>query len=122
VSRTHRAKVRREARAAAGHGARRGYVHHSDTGALNTGWCATEDDLPELRQGTHDTVIKLLGTRRTSGVRWVQFEGEEAYTHLERLVEKCTDPKLLAMYRQIRGLLREHGGWVVTAMAEGSPP
>lgn len=129
MSRAHRAEQRRQARAERRHNHGRnpmppptGSAHHGDGVACVTGWCADDDALPELRQKTHDTVISLLGANRRSGVRWHQYQDQAAYDHLEAMTVGCTDTALLELYRTCRGYLREYGGWIVTAMADGTKP
>lgn len=89
--------------------------------SIVAGWCQSEAELDETRQETHDTVIRLLGARRRGGVRWAWYpDRDDAYEALDQLTEGAS-PELSDHYRQLRGLLREHGGILVLAMAPGAP-
>lgn len=82
-------------------------------------WAASEAELPQARQQTHDMLIAGLGARRRSGVQWRWWTGEEAYSVLDQHLAGPTDQA--AHYRRLRALLREHGGLLVMALAEGKP-
>lgn len=101
--------------------ARRRARHDENVGIL-IGWCATEDDLAETRQGTHDALIKLMGDRRTGGVSWRQLTGDDAREALSMLTRGEMRPELLDHYRHLRAFLREYGGWLVIATAPGECP
>lgn len=85
------------------------------------GWCIDEPDaIEDCKRGTHDAVIELLGDRRTGGVGWLI--GEPGSTDaVEELKRDETDPALLAHYRHLCALVREHGGRIVLAMAPATP-
>lgn len=85
------------------------------------GWCAAEEDLPDARQGTHDALLKVMGDRRTGGVTWRHYTGDQANEVLDRLVVDEKRPELSDHYRRLRALLREYGGWLVVATAPGRP-
>lgn len=82
-------------------------------------WCATEADLPSARRQSHDALLKMLGNLRTGGVEWRTYEGQDAKDALSVLYEDNTSAALSDYYRRLGGLLREHGGCLVVAMAPG---
>jgi hypothetical protein len=79
-------------------------------------WCATEDDLPEARRRSHDGLVKLMADRRIGGVEWRHWSGDEANKALDVLRAGAVGP-YADHYRRLAGLLREHGGFLVAAMA-----
>lgn len=88
------------------------------------GWCATEADLEELRRQTHDLLIKLLGESRTSGVTWRQYSGAAALSAVTMLRLDAVTHQLewVAMCDELERKLRDEGGYLVIATAEGDPP
>jgi hypothetical protein len=84
------------------------------------GWAATEADLPEARQITHDKLIALMGDRRTGGVEWRTVVGAQAEQALGTL-QVGASPTLADHYRRLGGMLREYGGFLVVASAAGRP-
>jgi hypothetical protein len=88
--------------------------------AVMVGWCKTEADLPETRKQTHDRLIEMMGDRRTGGVTWRWWTGEQAVEALERLKEGASGG-LADYYRRISAHLREWDGFVVMASAPGRP-
>lgn len=91
------------------------------------GWCATEDDLPEARKQTHDTLISLMAERRVGAVQWRWWTGHEASEALRLLSSDVEGhygqiTEHAAYYDQIAALLRDHGGFLVVAMAPGKRP
>ncbi len=85
------------------------------------GWCATESDLEEAKQQTHDGLIKLMADRRRGGVHWriCQAGTDQAREALAKLFDGA-DVELADYYRQIAGMMREYGGFMVIALAEGT--
>jgi hypothetical protein len=93
-----------------------------DVGVL-VGWCRSTEDLEETKRATHDGLISLMGDRRTGGVRWRICTGEtEGNEALRVLRDGVRDQALLDHYRRLAAHLREWGGHLVVAMAEGTPP
>lgn len=90
--------------------------------AIVAAWCQGDDDLPEARQQTHDKLCALMGDTRTSGVQWLWYRDEHATEALDRLQLEDDPPELSDYYRRIRAHLREYGGYLVVAMAEGIEP
>lgn len=89
------------------------------------GWCATEADLTDARKQTHDALIKLMGGLRTGPVAWQWHTGEPAMAAIGEFMgspEAQGSPVYANYYRQIRGKLREYGGYVVIAFAPGDKP
>lgn len=111
-----RARHRREARAAA---RPQQFVPDADYATVPA-WCATEDDLPDTRQATHDTLIALMGDKRTGGVKWLWWTGAEAERALG-IMRQGAVGEHADNYRRCAGHLREYGGYLVVAMAQGSP-
>lgn len=103
---------------------RRKHRHKGDDDwvGVQLGWCATDDDLPECRQQTHDNLIRMMGGGRTGGVQWRQLQGGAALDFMESLkAGEDTQPALLVYYRQIVEFLQNDGGWLVVATADGIP-
>lgn len=115
MSRATRAATRR---------AQRAFAPDAQVATL-TGWCAAEEDLDDCRHLLHDQLIEQLGTRRRGPVQWTWSTGPSAIEQIEVLLAPIDgEPaslELSDLYRQILGLLREFGGFVVTAMAEAVP-
>jgi hypothetical protein len=80
-------------------------------------WVEAEEWLDEGRQVTHDALIEMLGPRRRSGVRWTMHEGSEALEACSVLLQSATGGSA-DYYRQLRGKVREFGGWIVIAYAQ----
>lgn len=89
--------------------------------AVVAGWCAADTDLLHVRRATHDTLIDLMGDRRTGGVSWVQFTGPAALRQLVQMQQDAADPETAAHYDQIAELLTNRGGYLVIAFATGIP-
>lgn len=112
----HRAALRRAARLAArGHDGWEGFV---------VGWCDADEgpDYETALKGTHDALIKLMGTERVGGVGWQVVGLPQANDVLDTLTEGTETQELLDHYRHLRALLREHGGYLVIARAPGIRP
>lgn len=116
-----RAEHRRAAREAAKHRSRRlhgwdGWTRRDDV-ATQVAWCdGSTDGIEEAKRETHDRLIENLGESRTGGVRW--WIGEPCSAAIvEHLMDGNADEALGNYYRQIAGLVREHGGVVVMAGA-----
>lgn len=93
-----------------------------DVGVL-VAWCRGPEDLEDAKQQTHDGLIALMGDRRTGGVQWRICEGREQGEEALRVLRHgCTDQALLDLYRRHGAHLREWGGYLVVAMAEGVAP
>lgn len=118
-----RAHHRREQRAAAKKAHRRTSdfdPHGDDNYGTTIGWYANEADAEEARQSTHDTLITLLGDRRTGPVTWITHTGQEAVDFVDMLAEGTTGAHA-ANYAEVRRHLTTWGGWVVLAIAPGRP-
>lgn len=98
--------------------------------ATIVGWCESEDQVEGLKRSTHDAVIRQLGAARRSGVAWRIAQGAGASDLLAVLANPddkaghgpdVTSQELHDYYRRLRGLLREYGGFIVVAIAEGEP-
>lgn len=85
---------------------------------VNAGWCANDDNLEEAKRLSHDYVIAGLGRNRTSGVSWIIEQGDAALDVVERMRQDAT-PEELDHYDKLDELLRDHGGYLVVAMANG---
>lgn len=108
MSDPHRAERRRAARAAAS----------SHNIVVQLGWCATEADLAELYQATHDMLINGLGALRTSGVEWRTFHGETAQALLQTALDNHPgdeDAEYRTYLEKMREHLNTHGGYIVAA-------
>ena len=99
---------------------RRQHHHNAQHHGVMVAWAASEADLPEARQQTHDRLIATMGDQRRGGVTWRQTTGDQAVETMAMLTEGATC-ELADYYRRIRAMLREHGGWVVVASAPGEP-
>jgi len=87
-----------------------------------SGWAQDAEGADEVMAATHDLLIKRMGDRRTSEVRWLVKAGDEATEHLAALREgKAMDEASANHYRRLAGLLREYGGMIITAVAAGRP-
>lgn len=87
-----------------------------------TAWCDGPDMLEDCKKESHDRLIALLGDRRTSGVSWRILDNvDKALEVLERMREGASQANL-DVYGHVEGLLREHGGILVIAMASDIPP
>jgi hypothetical protein len=83
------------------------------------------DEIENLKKILHDRLIEMMGDRRRSGVRWVVTEGDDARDFLTALGKDNLAGTGVAWndyVRQLRARLREYGGWIVGAVAEGEPP
>lgn len=89
---------------------------------VEMGWGATESDLAEVRQVTHDNLIEAMGDRRLGGVEWRTIAGPDAVEVLDRFLADPgeTDERRLDIYRELRRL-SETGGFLVVALAPGEP-
>lgn len=86
-------------------------------------WCATEDDLPEARQRSHNALIATMGANRTGGVKWSQLQTEAGKDFLANIIgDEGNSAELNDYYRRLMAHLREYGGWLVVAQAEGRRP
>lgn len=81
---------------------------------------ATEADLPEARQRTHDALIGLMGDGRTGPIEWRQAKGAAATAILDIAARDPVTPELADYYRRVRAMVRENGGWLVMALAPGN--
>lgn len=84
-------------------------------------WCADADDLEDAKRRTHDGLLGMMGDQRTGGVQWIIREGDAARALLGQLWQGA-DEELSTYYRQLRGHLREYGGYLVVAIAPGRKP
>lgn len=89
------------------------------------GWAGGEPEtIEQCKQQTHDAVIDIMGEQRTGGVEWrIIADVDDANHVLDQLVagdgmEPLLD-ELFNYYRSLRGMLREHGGVLIMAMAPG---
>lgn len=114
-----------------GYHPRGGDAWHPEPGrqyATAPGWGATEAELPEVRNRTHDILIKLMGAQRRGGVRWLTYDGLQAIAvcadniaQEQRGSHPADHGDGLTAYRDIGALLQAHGGFLVIALAEGDP-
>lgn len=92
------------------------------------GHCMDETDVETLKQTLHDNLIRMMGDRRTGGVSWIVARDDDARDLLRMLRETpdvtegghSTDWN--EYVRRCSARLREYGGIIVAAMADGSPP
>lgn len=113
-----RAERRRRERAT-----RRPARHLDRDYGVQPGWFADLDALEEAKRGTHDLLIASMGDRRTGGVQWRWWTGEEATVQLTMLRGgwmNLTDYESDVL-RRIAAHLREYGGYFIIAFAEGTP-
>lgn len=114
----NRAQRRREQRA------RRKHNHDYDPWVgIQLAWAENEDALPEARQRTHDHLIASMGANRTGGVKWSQLQTEAGKDFLNNIIgDEGNSAELNDYYRRLYAHLREYGGWLVVATAEGRRP
>lgn len=97
-----------------------------ENSATVMGWCADEDSLDQAKKSTHDILIGLLGDRRRGGVSWIIESGTPAAEVVSKFIESGWedggDYRELTHYRQVKAHLREHGGFVVVAVAAAVMP
>ena len=92
---------------------------------VQPGWFQSLDDLDHAKQSSHDALIATMGDRRTGGVQWRWWTGQEAHQVLAMLRTdklEVEDEHTANTYRRIAAHLREYGGYLIVAMAEGTPP
>ena len=87
-------------------------------------WCAIDpDSVEETKRTTHDAIVHLMGDRRSGPVQWRVLDPDEGNLALDAMIENPgVDPltdELFNYYRQLRGCLREHGGFLIVASAPG---
>lgn len=119
MSSNARAERRRSERAQK----KRHHVHPEGDYGTQPGWFATLDDLEEAKKLSHDLLIASMGDRRTGGVQWRYWTGDDATRVLRDYTTtggpwKADEWDIL---RRIRAHLREYGGYLIIAMAEGTP-
>jgi hypothetical protein len=115
-----RAERRRAERRRAERNARRPTLTRDPEVGVLVGWCATADDIPAARAGTHDALIALMGNQRSGPVTWLELTGSRAHEFLDRaLAEPDNAPEIDRHYRHLRTLLADHDGWLVIAAAPG---
>lgn len=94
---------------------------HADTVyAVQPGWFQNLDNLERAKKLSHDLLIEQMGDTRTGGVRWTWNTGPEALRILAH-IRTGAPPVLDLHYAQIEARLRLIGGWLIVAMAEGTP-
>lgn len=81
------------------------------------GWCATEADIVNARKATHDALIAAVGDRRNGPVAWREATGADALALLNEIAVDPPSEEHGNYYRQLRGKLREFGGYIVVALA-----
>ena len=86
--------------------------------AFTPAWAPDKASCAEARRLTHDTLIRLLGDRRTSGVAWSEGHGQEALAMCDTMIEGAVSDELDA-YTEIRKRLVAYGGYIVIAHCSG---
>ena len=84
-------------------------------------WCFHRSDLPDARRMTHDALIESMGATRSGGVSWIDAHGDEAHRLLAEL-DKGASEAMAPYLAEVRHRLETEGGYVVVAMAPGTPP
>lgn len=88
----------------------------------NVGWFHTLADLDEAKRMGHDTLVALMGDRRTGPICWRWYEGANAARFLDQYQAGQTAGTAEFEYvRAVRAHLREYGGFVLLTIAEGNP-
>lgn len=101
------------------------HAHHIDNASdygMVAGWAGDVGDLDEARREGHDILVRLMGSARTGAVKWSCTQGTAAFEQLDLLEDRDSEGGVLDIYRRIRRLLIDHGGWLVIAMAPGRMP
>lgn len=81
-----------------------------------------EHRLEEGKRATAQALEARAGELRTGPIDWRWFDPELAGAVLDTLVEGEPDEDMFNYLRRLRGLLREHGGFLVIAFAEVTIP
>jgi hypothetical protein len=83
------------------------------------GWSEDQSRVEEVMKFTHDQLIVSMGARRCGGVKWMVQEGSVALMSLDTLREGASSEFLARVIDPIQDRLKEAGGFLVVAMADG---
>lgn len=84
-------------------------------------WCSGLEAVEETKKRTHDNLLELMGDRRVGPVQWLIERGDAARKVLDMLRPGAA-VKLADYYDGIEARLKEFGGLLVVAIAEGRQP
>lgn len=95
-------------------------LHPDGVYGVQPGWFHTMADLEEAKKSSHDMLIASMGDRRIGPVHWRWWTGVDAFQRLNDLRSGETDAYAIHVYNQIGRHLRQHGGYLIIALAEGA--
>lgn len=90
---------------------------------VQAGWCEAAHDIDRVKKQTHDPLIANMAGCRASGVRWTIKSGENALKAIREGLRPGASPEFeVKVLAPIEERLRESGGYLVVAMADGVAP
>lgn len=92
-----------------------------DVGTI-VAWCPGAALLPEARRLTHDVLVRAMGDARSGPVCWIWKRGPAALDLIDVMASDAEAPETLKHYETCRQHIIRDGGYVVVALAAGTPP